>query len=228
MSHINHPIARRSSLIRRMAAGGVAALLGLAAPAVRAQTIALSNFGEPLFASDSISVTHWEYQSFVTTGGDWAGTIQSIAIKDSSVSAAVYVANLFQGLPGSGTLVGSYTLSSDTGGVATFLPTASYTLTADTTYSFVLGTSSGTFGWDAANTYNSVGSGTFPAQPNMTFGMSEDGGLSWTDYTHDGSWPQYLEITTTAIPEPTTYGLLLGGATLGLVGWRRWRRISAV
>jgi len=35
-------------------------------------------------------------------------------------------------------------------------------------------------------------------------------------------------LTTTAllspIPEPTTYGLLLGGATLGLVGWRRWRR----
>ena len=51
------------------------------------------------------------------------------------------------------------------------------------------------------------------------------------DSTQFGGYEATLQTTSaliSPIPEPTTYGLLMGGATLGLVGWRRWRRISAV
>jgi len=63
---------------------------------------------------------------------------------------------------------------------------------------------------------NTVLSGT-------TLGVDQTLWVRW--YNPNGSaLVDDVVISATAIPEPSTYALFLGVATLGLVGWRRFRR----
>ena len=200
----------------------LAALAGalLATVSASAQLVGISNFAEPYFVSDGLTATHWEDQAFIT-GSDWTTSLFSIAIRDSAVSSPAYIAQLFLGTPDSGTLVTNLALASDVGGVATFLPSTTVTLNANTTYWFSLGLTSGTVSWDAANTYNVTGSGTFPAEPDTVWGYSDNAGTTWTQVSHSGSLPQYIEVKTALIPEPASYSLALGALALGLYLYRR-------
>lgn len=46
----------------------------------------------------------------------------------------------------------------------------------------------------------------------------------WSNNAGSAAYVDDVVVTATAIPEPSTYALFLGVATLGLVGWRRFRR----
>ena len=51
-------------------------------------------------------------------------------------------------------------------------------------------------------------------------------GYQYSDmFLDENQWIQFsANYSITAVPEPSTYALLLGVGTLGLVGWRRFRR----
>lgn len=71
-----------------------------------------------------------------------------------------------------------------------------------------------------------TGSGTLNMSSYDLAGISdisygENIQLYWKE-TSGSAWIDNLQVT--AVPEPSTYALFLGVATLGLVGWRRFRR----
>jgi hypothetical protein len=63
---------------------------------------------------------------------------------------------------------------------------------------------------------------------NSTSSITLDSGYSvlfrWASAGSSSYTIDKVFITATQIPEPSTYALLLGVGTLGLVGWRRFRR----
>lgn len=59
---------------------------------------------------------------------------------------------------------------------------------------------------------------------NFTLDSGETVVFRWVDSANAAYWLDDVIISATPIPEPSTYALFLGVATLGLVGWRRFRR----
>jgi hypothetical protein len=199
-------------------------VLGLTGTVTRAQTIAFSNFAPPdapvprVEAIFTLNSDNWLDQAFRTTGADWATPLQSIAVKYSSfTNSPVFDARLYLGTPGyGGTLELSFTLLSPeqlspSGGIATFVPVGPpLLLAADSTYWFVLGLKSGTFDWDYVADVTKTGSGTFPPASDPLTGFSADQGESWSLDSGFPQLPQYIEVTTAAIPEPAVCAGFMG------------------
>ena len=187
------------------------------------QTIAISNFGQTGVGSYQLDTLHWADQAFITSGADWAGPLQSIAVKYVGASSPGFIAQLYLGQPDTGTLVTNFSFGSDVAGIARFTPVSSQILLkADSTYWFVLGLTAGTFDWGFALNGVSAGSGTFPAEPNFSLsGYSEDGGVNWIHDTGLDQFPQYIEVTTAAVPEPAACAELAGLLVVALACWAR-------
>ena len=96
-------------------------------------------------------------------------------------------------------------------------------LAADSTYWFVLGLKSGTFDWDYVEDVAKTGSGTFPPPADPLTGFSADQGENWSLDSGFPQLPQYIEVTTTAIPEPAVCAGFMGllAAALAVLVRRR-------
>lgn len=108
------------------------------------------------------------------------------------------------------------------------MPTTS--VLAGTTYSLnQTGTSTYTVTYDLSSIlsslYATTGTSTLNLSWTALFGSSS--ATSDSAITVSSTSPTityFADITYTPVPEPSTYALLLGVGTMGLVGWRRFRR----
>jgi hypothetical protein len=107
-----------------------------------------------------------------------------------------------------------------TGTNYTFTPAASITLAANQSYFLVVrGNNTATnFTWlNGSPTVTPTGvAGTAIAR----FGSGTPPS-SWTSSSSNFNWFQIEGTVVSAIPEPSTYALVIGGLTLGLAFWRR-------
>ena len=199
-------------------------VLCLAAP-TQAQTIAISNFGQAVVGSSHLDTLNWVDQAFITTGADWATPLQSISVKYAGASSPGFIAQLYLGQPDAGTLVTNLSVTSDAAGITTFAPDSPQILLADSTYWFVLGLTAGTFDWGFALNGVSAGSGTFPAEPVFSLsGYTVDGGVTWIHDAGFNQAPQYIEVITSAVPEPAACAGLAGLPVFALACWARFGR----
>ena len=100
-----------------------------------------------------------------------------------------------------------------------------YYITSSSTTSY-----SGSWGWSDLLTSTAAGA-TVVTYTDKDFSTPLSLGVGeklWLRLVNSTSGAAYIDdvsvIASTAIPEPSTYALLLGVGTLGLVGWRRFRR----
>ena len=85
------------------------------------------------------------------------------------------------------------------------------------------GLTSGT--WNPLTSINK-NTGSFSQELDLTWNSGSSLWIRWEDTALSSGTNTQLAIdnfSVTAIPEPSTYALILGVATLGLVGFRRWR-----
>ena len=214
-------------IIQRVVWLAVLLIIGLALPSsLHGQTIAISNFSQDVAGSFPLDELHWADQAFITTGADWTGPLQSIAVKYAGASSPVFFAQLYLGPPDVGTLVTNLTLGSDAAGVARFTPLSTQVLLeADSTYWLVIGLTSGTLDWGFSSNGVSAGSGTFPAEPDFSLsGYTEDGGVTWTHDAGFNQYPQYIEVTTAAVSEPAACAGLASLPVFALACWARFGR----
>jgi hypothetical protein len=206
--------------------GVIVLVVALLAPQItQAQgTIYLSNLGQPSAGSLAVGSDLW-LAAGIHTGNNVGGYVLNsvqLGMTDASGNPGGFVAMLYTDvgiggpLPGSslGTLSGS--TDPATGGIFTYTPVSSLTLSPYTTYFIVLtaGTAvaNGAYEWSYAggNSYNPFGGWSFEG-----FFQSSDGS-SW-NYT-SSAFAQYA-IDATAVPEPGVFGLFgLGGSFLA---WHR-------
>ncbi len=213
-------------IIQRVVWLAVLLIIGLALPSsLHGQTIAISNFSQDVAGSFPLDELHWADQAFITTGADWTGPLQSIAVKYTGASSPGFIAQLYLGQPDAGTLVTNLSVTSDAAGITTFAPDSPQILLADSTYWFVLGLTAGTFDWGFALNGVSAGSGTFPAEPVFSLsGYTVDGGVTWIHDAGFNQAPQYIEVITSAVPEPAACAGLAGLPVFALACWARFGR----
>ncbi len=186
--------------------------------------ILIDNFAEAIAAADALSATHWEAQAF-TTSTDFFD-VTNIAVRDSAESSPIYVAQLWNGRPDTGTKIADFSLVSDVGGIVTFSPNTTAQLSPSTTYFFVVGLSSGSAAWDYPSTFGLVGSGTFPPSPSDGWIYTDNANAPSPTWSGAGGYlPQYISVNGSVVPEPAGYALV---ASLGLIGFAAYRRFKKI
>jgi hypothetical protein len=207
------------------------ALAVLAPQIIQAQgTTYLSNLEQSSAGSFAAGSDSWLSVPFVpgTNAGGYVINSIQLAMANASGNPSGFQVMVYAGAGGGGypgTLLGTLNGSLDpvTAGIYTYTPAATITLPIRGFYDIVLtaGTAvaDGAYEWSGSgtNSYNPSGDwNTLGGAAGGVF-ISSDGSLfSWI---HNGSaFPQFA-IDATAVPEPSTLGLLaLGG---GLLVWRR-------
>jgi hypothetical protein len=224
-----------------LAAAGLVPALGYSATISYNVSTAL-----PSGAPSNVSLTHFD-----TTLGTLTGITVTLGVNitDTHVQFDNDADTVQTGTAGLRNIVDSFTSSAgglSSAAVATDLginQTASLTLGAN--YNDLAGVANFQVGeqdyasWDPA--LISASSTTVIAASNFADWSAADIGLSLrTSYftsasisgnngyglinTPNGVFAANVTYTYTAIPEPSTYALILGVCTLGLVGWRRFRK----
>jgi hypothetical protein len=190
----------------------------------------MSNLGQPSSGSLAVGSDSWLAVAFVTgtnTGGYMLNSIQ-LGMTDASGNPNGFTAMLYYGESPGGPLpvssLGTLSGSTDplTGGIYTYTPASSLTLSPSTIYFIVLtaGTTvaNGAYEWSYVNTSSYNPSDSWAG--GFAFGSSDGSLYSWRplgDYP-PGSFSQYA-IDATAVPEPGVFGLFgLGGLFLA---WHR-------
>ena len=198
-------------------------------------TLYVSNLGQTCTGSSPVGNDSWLAADFVTgtnAGGYLLNSVQ-LALTNASgtpsgFTAMIYSYNpLLYGaavLPGSslGTLNGS--LDPVAGGIYTYSPASTLTLSPGTVYFIVLtagtGVASGAYEWSVTSTQTPTLSGGWHGDDTF---LSSSGGLNWGPVAN--AFPQFAIYATPAVPEPSTLGLfVLGGF---LLVWRH-RKAKAI
>jgi hypothetical protein len=213
------------------------AILALAAAVLspqlaRAQgTLYVSNLGLTSSGSSFVGNDSWLAADFWTgtNAGGYSLNSFRLALTDASGIPSGFTAMLYTAVvgraitPGSslGTLNGS--LNPVAAGIYTYSPVSDLALSSGTMYFIVLtaGTAltNGAYDWSVTSTYPPVSSGGWHGDDTF---LSSSDGLNWRGLT--GAYAQF-GIYATAVPEPSTLGLLALGCFL--LVWHR-RKAKAV
>ena len=192
-------------------------------------TTFLSNLEQPSTGSDAVASDSWLAIAFGSGNNAGGYTLNSVQLgmTDASGNPNNLMVTLYQHYNGANLLtsnLGSLNGSSDpaTGGVYVFSPASNLTLSANAFYLVVL--TAGTAVVNGAYELSLAGASFYNPSGGWTVGdmgplFSSLNGSSWNLISGN---PQF-SINATAVPEPSTLGLLtLGGL---LLGWR-WRKSS--
>jgi hypothetical protein len=202
----------------------LALALALSLPqAAQAQgTVYVSSLGLPSAGSGSAGSDSWlaaDFETGTNAGGYLLNSVQ-LALTNASGNPSGFTAMIYNvnpniiagAAPGSslGTLNGS--LDPVASGIYTYIPASSLTLSPTTEYFIVLtagtGVADGAYEWSYTSTHAPTLSGGWYGDHIL---LSSSDGLRW------GPGPGYAQfaISATAVPEPSTLGLLaLGGSLL--------------
>jgi hypothetical protein len=194
-------------------------------------TLYVSSLGLTSSGSASVGSDSWLAADFATgtnAGGYLLNSVQ-LALADASGNPSGFTAMLYTAIVGRAVAVGSSlgtlngSLNPVAGGIYTYSPSSNLLLPPNTVYFIVLtaGTAvaNGPYEWSFTSTYPPVSSGGWHGGDAFLF--SSDG-LLWQGTA--GSYAQF-GINASAVPEPSTLGLLaLGGFFLF---WHR-RKAKAV
>lgn len=185
---------------------------------LKAQTV-VSNFSETVQTNITLSSTIWTSVSFTTDGQ--AYTLDSVSLDVAVASntsgnffVSIYDESNFR--PGSLITNGSLTGSDNpTVGTNVYSAAGTVSLAANTAYHIVTGVSSGAgvyaINWTTST--SQTGDWTLgDARAN-----SGNQGSSWSF----SSGPLIASVNATAVPEPSSFGLVLGLTAVGFIATRR-------
>jgi hypothetical protein len=198
----------------------VVAALMLAIPCARAVT-QVSNLGNTVAGPQFINFDFWSGTSFETDSSSPDFTLDSVQMLmgDANDLSGNFFAAIYtdvSGLPG--TLVATLTgnTSPNTAGNYTYTPTGIVNLTADTTYWFVTGVSTGdgNYTWDYTTNAPTVQSWTIPNDYVFTINQG-------TNWVNGGVNPEMIAVAATPVPEPAVGTLLTGLGVALFMGCRR-------
>lgn len=192
----------------------------------------LSNLSQASSGSLAVGTNSWlaaGFQTGTNAGGYWLDSIQ-LAMTDASGNPSAFVAMLYDQSsdlsgfsPGSSLCTLNGSLNPVTGGIYTYTPASSLTLSPNTIYFIVLtaGTTvaNGAYGWSYLNT------ASYGPVDNWGGGLAlgSGNGLPWHplgNYPQELDYPQYA-INATAVPEPGVLSLFALGGLCFL--WHRRR-----
>jgi PEP-CTERM motif len=181
-------------------------------------TTYLSNLGQSSAGSLAVGSDSWLAASFRTGANASGYSLNSIQLgmTDASGSPSDFTVTLYTSrlvAPAPGNSLGALNGSADptTGGIYTYTPGSSLTLSGSTFYYIVLtaGTAvaAGAYDWSYAVTNSYNPDGGWSSSGGVV--ASSDNGSSWRQFI---AVPAQFAINATAIPEPGVLGLLgLGG-----------------
>ena len=199
--------------------------------------VLVSNLSVPFRSTTPIGNAHdmieyWAAQSFFTDANTYTLTSIRAMLRDG-MGAPLVVAELrapdaattgFTPDTTAAGLLATFTAPDVTGATSPrlFSPIGSVTLLPNTEYWFILGSMTGTYGWDY--TENPTGLSTGPGSTSY-FSDSSDSGGTWRNYGGSTSNPYFIEVNVlaSAVPEPGSLTLMGIAVGLGLFG-RAWRR----
>lgn len=210
-------------------------LLFVFAGSLAAQTVVVSNLSEtpngdggpsydPGFPPFMPATSGWQANSFTTSTSmlQLDGIIFKSAYSESPTPLTVKIFSDSTGNPGSA--VATLGSAIDVGGgYYKFSPTSALTLDSNTTYWWVASLSGATMtSFRIPVTYSVNETSSYGWTIGSRFAQSTNGGSTWNIPGID-MVNQFSISATSAVPEPSTWALILGFAALGGVIWRRRR-----
>jgi hypothetical protein len=193
--------------------------------ALHAQIVLVDNTGTASNGTSGVTSGTWQAAQFTTD--NQAYTLDSVAFLLSTSSAGSITAKIYSsdGSNSPITELGTLTLAGSVTGTlsnVSFTAGSTINLAANTSYWVSLEASSGTYAWSWPDSGTGA-SHTGPGTIENKFSSSFNSGASWSGGST--SSPYQFQVNATAVPEPSSYALLLGGvALLGVTCTRRRQR----
>jgi hypothetical protein len=197
---------------------------------------ALGGGGSPVLVFAANNQSYFVAQPFSTGATGAILTSAKAQIETNGAGNQTFTAYLFAdsgagptGIGSGGLLATSDTYSLNFGDptirVNTFTFSSAPTLLPNTTYNFVLGSTSDSNSalnlWEPASTTTARLPG-WSALVGGALYRSSDSGASWL--LSSNTSPLTLTLVGTPIPEPSTYAAIFGGLALGTAFWRKAKR----
>lgn len=185
----------------------------------------ISSLGDTFSSSIGVNVNEWVGIAFTTDSHSY--TLDSITAPIYYNTAGTLDAMLYTGTgnDATGSAFASFTYGAiplNNAASVTFTPGSPVTLTANTTYVFVLGAAgAGTWGWSSTaqnSSYTTAPGGAWTGGTTTT--LSFDQGVSFGPFYTLTDQAQ-IAVNATPVPEPASYAALMGCLALGLVYVRR-------
>ena len=193
---------------------------GLLLGAVNTQAqVVLSSLGSAIFGGVTVSATNYKAQPFATPlTGSYELVSVSLNLANATNTSGNFFVSIMQGDLGTGPDDGlpiitlSGTANPATVGTYTFTANNDL-LAANTTYWIVAGVTSGSgsYRWNVATGDNyQIATWT----PVDAFAQSSNAGVDWSVLTAGSANPYLFSVTATAIPEPSTWTVIMAGVAL--------------
>jgi hypothetical protein len=193
-----------------------------------AQSVLVTNIGQPIRATTIVDQSLWASQSFMTDGSSYllayVRTMLGLSVGSPTIVSQLRADNA--GAPGALLTTFSFpTVPSGPTTLLTLTPGSTVALAPSTLYWIVFGVAgSGEFGWSYAQGNAQNGPGSLGS-----YAYSTDQGTTWGAFNNQD--PYLIEVavsTPNAVPEPATLSLIALGM-LGAIGpiVRRSRRPAA-